>query len=355
MIRAGRSQGGQPMGPGPAEPDPDRSGDPARPRETSGPAPASGAGTSAATLPAPDEPGSGADAGERPPAEAAPTSGGGGRSAFRRALGHTWVRHLILIVIYQGAGIAATWPRFTYLADGRLPATSDVSSFVWNIWWSGHTLLHLNNPFFTKYMAAPVGTHLAFSTLMPLAGWLTAPVTVLYGPSASFTLLTIVTPGLLCYAMYRAAKLWLNEPGAIIAGAFFGLSSMLLWQNWYHVNIDIGTIFLPVTIEAAVRLRRRPHLAPPIALGIAIGVASPELIGMVQQALSGGAQPPPGQLALNYTQFGASLPTLFAPSPRLGTFGLGHLASSYSYSNSSQLLEGLPTFGVVLSALALLG
>src|SRR6266566_356687 len=170
MIRAGRSQGGQPMGPGPAEPGPDRSGDPARPRETSGPAPASGAGTSAATLPAPDEPGSGADAGERPAAEAAPTSGGGGRSAFRRALGHTWVRHLILIVIYQGAGIAATWPRFTYLADGRLPATSDVSSFVWNIWWSGHQVLHLSNPFFTKYMAAPVGTHLAFSTLMPLGG-----------------------------------------------------------------------------------------------------------------------------------------------------------------------------------------
>src|SRR6266567_658041 len=407
MIRAGRSQGGQPMGPGPAEPDPDRSGDPARPRETSGPAPASGAGTSAATLPAPDEPGSGADAGERPAAEAAPTSGGGGRSAFRRALGHTWVRHLILLVVYLGAGIAATWPRFTYLADGKLPATADVSSYVWNIWWSGHQLLHLSNPFFTRYMAAPVGTHLAFSTLMPLAGWISAPITVLYGPSASFTLLTIATPGLLCYAMYRAARLWLNEPGAIIAGAFFGLSSMLLWQNWYHVNIAIGTIFLPVTIEAAVRLRRKPNFAPAIALGIALGasilvnqestvvaiilaaailvpwlvaavikdrplarrairplavgtvvaivVGGPELIGMLQQIMSGGASPPAGELASNYAQFGASLPTLFAPSPRLGTFGLGHLASAYSYSNSEQLLEGLPTFGAVLTGLALIG
>jgi hypothetical protein len=242
---------------------------------------------------------------------------------------------------------------------------------------------------------------------MPLAGWLTAPVTVLYGPSASFTLLTIVTPGLLCYAMFRAARLWLNGPGAIIAGAFFGLSSMLLWQNWYHVNIAIGTIFLPVTIEAAVKLRRSPRLAPGIALGVALGasilinqestivaivlaavillpwfvaalvrdrplarravqplavgaavalvVASPELIAMVQQALSGGAQPPIGQLALNYTQFGVSLPTLFAPSPRLGTFGLGNLASSYSYHSKLQVLEGLPTFGAVLTGLALLG
>ncbi len=277
------------------------------------------------------------------------TSAQDGRgSAFRRALGHTWLRHLIVLLVYEGAGIAVTWPRLTWLADGKLPATSDVSSFVWNLWWTGHQLLHLGNPFFTSYMAAPVGTHLAFSTLMPLAGWLTAPVTVLYGPAASFTLLTLVTPGLLCYAMYRAARLWLNEPGALVAGAFFGLSSMLMWQDWYHVNIAIGTIFLPVTIEAAVRLRRDPHLAPAIVLGVALGasilinqestvvallltvfilvpwlvaavirdralarralgplaagalvavvIAIPQIVGMIQQVKAGAAGVPPGQL-----------------------------------------------------------
>ncbi len=71
--------------------------------------------------------------------------------------------------------------------------------------------------------------------------------------------------------------------------------------------------------------------------------------------MAGGGNPPIGQLAANYAQFGVPLPTLFAPSPRLGTFGLGHLASSYSFYNSTQVLEGLPTFGAVLSALALLG
>src|SRR5215470_290696 len=127
----------------------------------------------------------------------------------RKKRSAAWLRHLVVLVAYVGAGVWATWPRFTWLADGKLPATSDVSSFVWNIWWAGHQLLHLQDPFFTTHMAAPVGTHLAFSTLMPLAGWLTAPITVLYGPSAAFTVLTIVTPGLLCYAMYRAARLWL--------------------------------------------------------------------------------------------------------------------------------------------------
>src|SRR5262249_57782039 len=70
---------------------------------------------------------------------------------------------------------------------------------------------------------------------------------------------------------------------------------------------------------------------------------------------AGEPAPPIGQLAMNYAQFGVSLPTLFAPSPRLANFGLGQLASSYSYYNAEQVLEGLPTFGAVLSAVALLG
>jgi hypothetical protein len=395
MIRAGRGEDGQPMPPDPGKPDPGRSGEPSSTTLTEAVAETQGAAETPAAAETEPEPAT------------EPAAGRGISGAIRRALRHNWVRHLILILVYQGAGIAATWPRFTYLADGKMPATSDVSSYVWDLWWNSHQLLHLSSPFFTGYMAAPVGTHLAFSTLIPLAGWLTAPITVIFGPSASFTLLTIVTPGLLCYAMYRAAKLWLNKPGAIVAGAFFGLSSMLMWQNWYHVNIALGTIFLPLTIEAAVRFRRQPRAASAIALGVALGgsilvnqestiialaiavltlvpwliaaavrnrellrqaikplalgalvgliVAGPELVAMLQQIIAGGAYPPIGQLTKNYAQFGVSLPTLFAPSPRLANFGLGQLASSYSYYNAEQVLEGLPTFGAVLTAAALLG
>jgi hypothetical protein len=262
-------------------------------------------------------------------------------------------------------------------------------------------------------MAAPVGIQLGFSTLMPLAGWVMTPVTLLWGPSASFTLLSLVTPGLLCYAMYRAARLWLNQPGSIAAGAFFGLSPMILWQNWYHLNIAIGIIFLPLTIEAAVRLRRTQRIRPAVWVGIVLGgafltsqeaaatavlllavllvpwcigtffndraalrralipfaigaavslvVASPQLIAMAQQYLAGGATVPAGQLAQNYTQFGVSLQTLFAPSPRIHYYGLTSFPSGYAFNTapqggtSVQPAEGLPGFGVVASALAVLG
>jgi len=339
------------------------------------------------------------------------TSGDARRKSYnprhRRRRPAAWLRHLVLLVVYEGAGVWATWPRFTWLADGKLPATTDVAGYVWNMWWLAHHLGHPGSPFFTRDMAAPAGIHLGFSTLMPLAGWLMTPITALYGPSASFTLLTLITPGLLCYAMYRAARLWLNEPGAIVAGAFFGLSSMVLWQDWYHLNIATGSIFLPVTIEAAVRFRRRPHTLPAAALGLTIGasilvnqesavaavilaalivvpwlvrelvrdrtllrrigkpliigagtgivVASPELIGALQAVLAGAADPPHSILAANYTQYGVPLTTLFSPSPRLAHLGLGRLASAYNYDYPSLELEGLPTFGVVLSAMAVLG
>ena len=306
------------------------------------------------------------------------------------------VRHLALLVAYLAAGIAVTWPRATYLISGKLPSTRDTEQYVWGFWWMAHQTVHLGNPFFTRYMAAPVGVQLGFHTLMPLPGLLMTPVTLAFGPSASLTLLAIVTPGLLCYAMYRAARLWLDsEIAAIAAGAFFGLATMIAFQDWYHTNIAIGTLALPVTLEVAIRLRRRPRVKYGVILGLVLGasvlvnqestvmaailaagalvpwavrgplatrlpplvlaglvavvVASPQLIAMAQQAAAGGSSADPAQLISTYGVFGASLNGLFAPSPGVATFGLHGLAAVYSYR---QPHEGVPTYGLVLSVLA---
>ena len=109
---------------------------------------------------------------------------------------------------------------------------------------------------------------------MPLPGALMTPVTLTFGPSASYNLLSIACPGLLCYAMYRAARLWLPTGfGAIAAGAFFGLSSNLTWRSWYQLNLALGALFLPLTLAAAVRLRRAPGRRPAAILGAILGAA----------------------------------------------------------------------------------
>jgi len=306
-----------------------------------------------------------------------------------------WLREFAVLAAFLAAGVAVTWPRATYLT-GTLPAGTDQSQYVWSLWWVARQVVHLGNPWFTSHLAAPVGIQLGFDTLMPLLGAVMTPVTLVFAPSVSFNLLAIVIPGLTCYAMYRAARLWLpSQIGAIAAGAFFGLSGMLAFQDWYHINIAAGTVFLPVALEAAVRLSRRPRARQAVVLGLVIGacvlvnqesavlaaliaalvlldwlirehtwpnvgrvalaaavaavIASPQLIAMARQAAAGGAQPPP---VTNYVHFAAQLPSLFAPSPRLVHYGLTGLASIYQQHTRG---EGLATFGVVLTATAAAG
>jgi hypothetical protein len=342
----------------------------------------------------PDEAGTLERPGPEPPRAEVP------RGLLRTAASRPVVRHLALLVAYLAAGIALTWPRATYLTDHLLPETRDVSGYVWDLWWTAHQIVHLGNPWFTDHMAAPVGIQLGFDTTMPLAGLIMAPVTLIFGPSATFSLLTIVLPGLLCYVMYRAARLWLAEPGAIAAGAFFGLSSMLAWQDWEHLNIALGTLFLPMTLEAAVRLRRRPGLRQGVILGAVLGasllvnqesavmagllaavtllpwlirrpaaarlralaagavvalvVASPQLIAMIQQAVAGGASVGAHVLAHTGKSYGVGLFDLFAPSERVANFGLSGVATAAATADG-RIGEGMPMFGIVLTAVALFG
>ena len=93
-------------------------------------------------------------------------------------------RQLGLLGCYLAVGVAVTWPRAAYLA-GSLPSTRDAAAYVWGFWWVARQLTHLGNPWATGYLAAPVGTQLAYHTLMPLPGVLMTPVTLTFGPSAS--------------------------------------------------------------------------------------------------------------------------------------------------------------------------
>ena len=354
--------------------------------------PLNGAGRTTSGQLDPADPGqarAGAQPADPPGAEAH-----GGR--LRTAVSHPALRHLVLLILYLAAGIAATWPLTAYLAQDRLPRTRDVAGYVWDLWWTAHQVVHLGNPWFTDHMAAPIGIQLGFDTTMPLLGVVMTPVTLAFGPSAAFSLLTIALPGLLCYVMYRAARLWLAAPGAIAAGAFYGLSSMLAWQDWYHLNIAVGSLFLPMALEAVVRLRRRPGLRQGVILGLVLGtsvlvnqesavlallltaaallpwlarrpsaarlrgiavaavaaivVASPQLIAMFQQARAGGATADSSLLALTGKRYGVAITDLFAPAQRVTHFGLDQLAAASSTVN--HIGEQMPMFGLLLSVLA---
>jgi len=327
-----------------------------------------------------------------------PGSAGPGR--VRGALHKPVARHLGILLCFIVVGAAATWPLAVNLAD-RIPANRDPASYVWDFWWVAHQVTHLGNPWFTPLMAAPVGVQLGFHAIMPLPGVLFTPVTLAFGPAFSYNLWTVILPGLLCYAMYRAARLWLRSAtGAVGAGVLYGVSCMLTQQDWYHLNIALGALFLPMALEASVRLRRKPGRRQGIILGLVMGaavlsdqesavlasivvalvllpwllhrpgwarlwpvvlatligavVASPQIIAMIQEVVAshGGLSIPPGKLAVSYKQYGIGLPGMFTPTPRVSMFGLKALAGPFLHGRDN---EGMPMFGTTLTVLALIG
>ena len=352
-----------------------------------------------AEAPAPGKPATGTDPG-RPP--------GRWRRWLNWMAARPRARQAALLLGFIVAGAAVTWrlgriPLAGYLVAGRLPSTRDTASYVWGFWWMAHQVTHLANPWFTGLMAAPAGVQLGFHTVMPLPGLLLTPVTLIFGPSASYNLVVLITPGLLSYATYRAARLWLpSATGAIAAGAFFGLSAMLTEQAWYHLNIALGAVFLPMALEASVRLRRTPGRRQAITLGLVMGaavltdqesavlaaivtglallpwlvyrpswaklrpaalavgigavLASPQIIAMIQEITlahaRGGLAIDPHLLAVSYKQYGIGLPGMFTPTPRVADFGLARLAGPFLHGRDN---EGMPMFGTVLTVLALFG
>jgi hypothetical protein len=352
------------------------------------------AGRIEAGQPSPGQPAPGAAA---PATSPAVTPGSAARALLRRG----WVRELLVLAAFLAAGVVFTWPLTRYLSRGLLPESSDVSSYVWALWWVARQVTRFGNPWFTGYMAAPIGVQLGFDTAMPLPGLILTPVTLAFGPAVSFSLLTIITPGLLCYAAYRAARLWLSSrTGALAAGAFYGLSSMLAFQDWTHLNIALGAVSLPATLEAAVRLRRQPGRRQAVVLGVVLGasvlvnqetavmaaiiavlalagwlvrrpsrgksaavalaalvalvLASPQLIAMIGQARAGGAEASAHTLAVTSTKYGVSIGDLAAPTQRVADYGLRGLAAASS-KHSQRTGEGMPMFGAVLTAVGLLG
>ena len=324
------------------------------------------------------------------------------RGSAARAVGV----HLAVLAGFLVAGIAANWTRAAYLTGHVLPTGRDAGLFVWDYWWIAHSVVHLSNPWFSHYLAAPVGVPLGFHVLMPLPGVLMTPVTLTLGPTVTYNLLTAAAPGLMCYTMYRAARLWVpSQTGAIAGGAFFGLSTMMTWNAWFEIQLALGAIFLPLALEAAVRLGRRPGWRQAVILGVVLGtllltdlessimtgivvvaallpwlarsaarggerarvklrlagiaaavtavVASPQLIAMAQQAMAGDASVSQSALAADYAKSGAALQQVFAPSPRVGAFGLKSLAAYYYGSGPHSAT--FVAYGVVLTVLALFG
>jgi len=147
----------------------------------------------------------------------------------------------------------------------------DVAQQLWWIEWFPRALQHGHNPFYSNAQFARFGGINAESNLswmLPAA--VLAPVTLLFGPIASFNAANLVAPVLTGVAAYALASRFTRLPAAcFVAGLCYAFSPFVMG------NVDIGHVnltmlaYTPLVVLVGDRLLRAE--TTPRRAGVALG------------------------------------------------------------------------------------
>jgi hypothetical protein len=134
---------------------------------------------------------------------------------------------------------------------------SDQALFEWLLSYAANAMRHGQNPLWTNLLNAPDGVNLAVNTAATVLGWVLAPVTMLMGPSVSFTIALTFGIAATPVAWYLLlSRTVVRAPGAaIVGGLFCGFAPGLVSHANAHVNFASGYL-VPLVVWRVLELRR---------------------------------------------------------------------------------------------------
>ncbi len=167
----------------------------------------------------------------------------------------------LAITVYLVLAVALFWPVWSSHPTTVSEVGGDQFATMWFLEWAPHALLHGLNPFFSGYVNHPFGVNLLTNTSVLLLGWLATPITLVWGPIASFNVLITLALPASATAGYFFARRWVAwGPAAFVAGLLYGFSPYEIAQSAGHLNLTF-MVFPPLVFlvlhELAVRQRGR--------------------------------------------------------------------------------------------------
>jgi len=189
--------------------------------------------------------------------------------ARRRAFGP----HAVAIVSYLAVSLLL-WSHVWLSGNPAHSITcncGDPSQQIWWFEWLPWAVAHGHNPLLTNAMWARLGGVNALSNtswLLPAA--VLSPVTVLFGPVASFNLANLLAPVLSGWAAFALAGRITRMTGArLLAGGLYAFSPYMLRNTVIgHIGLTM-TAYLPLVLLLGLRLLERN--ARPARIGIWLG------------------------------------------------------------------------------------
>ena len=132
---------------------------------------------------------------------------------------------------------------------------NDADQLAWFFRYDATAIAHFHLPaLVTTAMNAPQGVNLMWNTPMLLPGVLLAPVTLVFGPQVSLTLLLTIGFAGSATAMFAVLRRWqVGVPGAALGAAVYGFSPALVHSAIGHYDLQFA-VFPPLIADAVLRL-----------------------------------------------------------------------------------------------------
>ncbi|HUO03784.1 MAG TPA: hypothetical protein VMU16_01180 [Candidatus Binataceae bacterium] len=120
-----------------------------------------------------------------------------------------------------------------HFGDRQIGGGSDPGSFMWHLVWWPYALTHGLNPFVSKFVWAPVGFNLMWTTAVPLASLAMWPVTALFGPVVAFNIMMLLAPALAGWTAFLLCRFITNSfwP-ALLGGYVFGFFAYMTHEMY---------------------------------------------------------------------------------------------------------------------------
>jgi hypothetical protein len=166
----------------------------------------------------------------------------------------------LTLASYLIAAIAVTWRLWLDPASRTVPGNpGDADLFAWYMRYAADAVAHGHWPaLVTSALNAPAGVNLMWNSSMLLPAVLVAPVTLLFGPQVSLTLLTTIGFAGSAAAMFGVLRRWqVSQSAAALAGAVYGFSPALLHSAIGHYDLQLA-ILPPLIVDAMLRLAVAP-------------------------------------------------------------------------------------------------
>ncbi len=148
---------------------------------------------------------------------------------------------------------------------------NDVPEEIWFLAQTPWVLLHGHNPFANNFLNTPVGVDLMDNTTMPLLGIVGFPVTLLFGPIATYNVLIDVAIFASAMSFYLMARRFVGWwPAAFVGGLAYGFSPFTAATGNGHLFLLFQAV-PPLVILFVDRFVRRSSASPWWA-GVIVGL-----------------------------------------------------------------------------------